>query len=88
MTLYFFSRLAAALDRRLAEAARAPAREMDPIDHPAIAAMSLAELADLPLGPDRSVPPAVSMSCGVDRSKALATPLAPFSPRRRLRRGG
>jgi hypothetical protein len=57
MALYFFSRLAGAFKRRLGEAARAPAPAKDPIDHPDIAAMSLAELADLPLGPDRDIPP-------------------------------
>ena len=53
MTLYFLSRLAGALGRRLSEAARTPTRELDPIDHPAIAAMSSRELADLPLSPER-----------------------------------
>lgn len=62
MTLHLFSTLAGALKRRLDEAAYAPAHETDPIDHPAIAAMSLAELADLPLGPDRGVPRAARRS--------------------------
>ena len=52
MGLYFFSRLGGAFRRRLRDVAQAPIDETDPIDHPAIAAMSMAELADLPLGPD------------------------------------
>jgi len=51
MSLYFLSRAARTLARRLAEAARAPERGFDPIDHPAIAAMDLRALADLPLAP-------------------------------------
>jgi hypothetical protein len=50
MRLYFFSRLGGALKRGVPSAAGAPTQ--DPIDHPAIAAMSLRELADLPLRPD------------------------------------
>jgi len=53
MSLHFLSRTARALARRLAEAAKAPARGFDPIDHPAIAAMDLREIADLPLAPIR-----------------------------------
>ncbi len=56
MSLYFLSRAIQALTRRIGEAARAPAFEIDPIDHPAIAAMSLTELGDLPLSPPRSAP--------------------------------
>ena len=55
MSLHFFSRAARALARRLAAAAQAPAHETDPIDHPAIAAMDLTEIADLPLAPRRSL---------------------------------
>jgi hypothetical protein len=51
MSLHFLSRLA----RRFAEAAQGPARELDPIDHPAIAAMDLRTTADLPLAPRRPV---------------------------------
>ena len=51
MSLHFLSRAARTLARRLAAAAQAPARRTDPIDHPAIAAMDLRELADLPLSP-------------------------------------
>jgi hypothetical protein len=50
--LYFLSRLGDALKRGLAAAGRTPTQESDPIDHPEIAAMSLGELADLPLRPD------------------------------------
>jgi len=53
MSLHFFSRAAQRLARRLAEAATAPARQTDPIDHPAIAAMDLRAIADLPLAPPR-----------------------------------
>jgi hypothetical protein len=49
MSLYFLSRAARTLARRLAAAA--PERGFDPIDHPAIAAMDLREIADLPLAP-------------------------------------
>jgi hypothetical protein len=56
MSLYFLSQAARALARRIAEAAQAPHFETDPIDHPAIAAMSLTELADLPLSPPRPAP--------------------------------
>src|SRR5262249_39534776 len=52
MRFYFLSRLVGALKRDFQSAAAAPTRESDPIDHPAIAAMSLRELADLPLRPD------------------------------------
>ena len=55
MSLHFLSRTARGLARRLVEAAQAPARETDPIDHPAIAAMNLTEIADLPLAPRRSL---------------------------------
>jgi hypothetical protein len=58
MSLHFFSRVAQAIARRLAEAATAPERGCDPIDHPAIAAMDLREIADLPLAPQRSRPEA------------------------------
>jgi hypothetical protein len=51
MSLHFLSRTARRLARRLVEAAQAPARETDPIDHPAIATMDLREIADLPLAP-------------------------------------
>ena len=50
MSLYSFSRT---LARRLAAATAAPERRFDPIDHPAIAAMGLREIADLPLAPQR-----------------------------------
>jgi len=53
MNLYFLSRMAGSLARRLAEFRQSPALDRDPIDHPAIAAMSLGELADLPLSPPR-----------------------------------
>jgi hypothetical protein len=52
MRLYFLSRLGGALKHGFHRAAGAPTQESDPIDHPAIAAMSLRELADLPLRPD------------------------------------
>ena len=48
MSLYSFSRR---LARRLAAATATPERGFDPIDHPAIAAMGLREIADLPLAP-------------------------------------
>ena len=72
MALHFFSTLTGALRRRLDESAR----EADPIDHPAIAAMSLAELADLPLGPDRYAPPPAC--CAVEPTAAARTE-APIS---------
>ncbi len=53
MSLHFLSQVARALAHRLAEAARAPERQTDPIDHPAIAAMDLRQIADLPLAPPR-----------------------------------
>jgi hypothetical protein len=53
MSLHFLSRTARRLAWRLVEAAQPPARETDPIDHPAIAAMDLREIADLPLAPPR-----------------------------------
>ena len=53
MSPHFLSRTARALARRLIEAAQAPERKTDPIDHPAIAAMDLRALADLPLAPQR-----------------------------------
>jgi hypothetical protein len=52
MRLYFLLRLGGTLKRGFQSAAGAPTQESDPIDHPAIAAMSLRELADLPLRPD------------------------------------
>jgi hypothetical protein len=55
MSLHFFSRTARRLARRVAEAAQAPAGGTDPIDHPAIAAMDLREIADLPLAPVRKL---------------------------------
>ena len=55
MGQHLLSRAARALARRLATAAQAPARETDPIDHPAIAAMDLTEIADLPLAPRQSL---------------------------------
>jgi hypothetical protein len=57
LSLHFLSRAARTLARRLADAAQAPARATDPIDHPAIAAMDLRELADLPLSPPPRPPP-------------------------------
>jgi len=51
MSLYFLSRIARTLARRLAAATAAPERRFDPIDHPDIAAMDLRALADLPLAP-------------------------------------
>ena len=53
MTLYFFSPIGALVGRLRDAALATPCREADPIDHPAIAAMSLRELADLPLRVDR-----------------------------------
>lgn len=53
MSPHFISRFAQSLARRLVEAAQAPERLVDPIDHPAIAAMDLSALADLPLAPQR-----------------------------------
>jgi hypothetical protein len=52
MRLYLLWRLGGALKRGFQSATGAPTQESDPIDHPAIAAMSLRELADLPLRPD------------------------------------
>ena len=52
MRLYFLWRLGGALKCGFQSATGAPTQESDPIDHPAIAAMSLRELADLPLRPD------------------------------------
>jgi hypothetical protein len=56
MSLYFLSRFGGALKRGFPSAAGSPTQESDPIDHPAIVAMSLRELADLPLRPD-PIPP-------------------------------
>jgi len=62
VSIYSLWRSAQRLAHRLGEAAEAPARQPDPIDHPAIAAMDLRQLADLPLRPplraDRARPPA------------------------------
>jgi hypothetical protein len=49
MRLHFLYRLGGALKCGFQSATGAPTQESDPIDHPAIAAMSLLELADLPL---------------------------------------
>ena len=61
-SIYFLWRSTQRLARRLAEAAEAPAHYADPIDHPALAAMDLRQLADLPLRPplraDRARSPA------------------------------
>jgi hypothetical protein len=54
MSLHFLSQVARELARRLAAAAQTPERAIDPIDHPAIAAMDLRAIADLPLAPQRS----------------------------------
>ena len=54
MSLHFLSQAAQRLGHRLAAAALAPAIATDPIDHPAIAAMDLRAIADLPLAPQRS----------------------------------
>ena len=51
MSLHFLSQAVRTLAHHLAAAAQAPARGTDPIDHPAIAAMNLREIADLPLAP-------------------------------------
>ena len=56
MTLYFFSSFGALAGRLRDAALASPCREMDPIDHPAIAAMSLRELADLPLSAAKTAP--------------------------------
>jgi len=53
MSLHFLSQTARTLGRRLAAAALAPAPATDPIDHPAIAAMDLRAIADLPLSQPR-----------------------------------
>ncbi len=74
MRLYFFSQLGGALSRRLWKAVQAPARETGPIDHPAIAAMSLIELADLPLGPDRGAPCVACLEREAQASKARCEP--------------
>ncbi|MBV8473652.1 MAG: hypothetical protein JO234_09570 [Hyphomicrobiales bacterium] len=66
MTLYFFSSFGALAGRLRDAALASPCREMDPIDHPAIAAMSLRELADLPLWPDRSEDGAVASTRPAD----------------------
>ena len=84
MTLYFSSQLAEVFKRIFEEAPH----EMDPIDHPSIAAMSLAELADLPLSPDRRAPRVLALCGGVDVTKTAATPPTPFSLRRRENRTG
>jgi hypothetical protein len=70
MSLHFFSRAAQRLARRLAEAATAPARQTDPIDHPAIAAMDLRQIADLPLASRR--PPADAPRAGRPASRPLS----------------
>jgi hypothetical protein len=61
MSLHFLSQIAQRLARRLAAATQVPAHATDPIDHPAIAAMDLRAIADLPLAQLRSrieAPPA------------------------------
>jgi len=58
VSLYILSRAAQALARRLEAALQPPASQADPIDHPAIAAMDLREIADLPLAPQRRPSPA------------------------------
>lgn len=65
MSLHFLWQATRMLASRLAAAAQAPARGTDPIDHPAIAAMDLRELADLPLAsPPRPAPaPRACASC-------------------------
>jgi hypothetical protein len=55
MSLHFLSRFGQTLRRRLAAATLAPVQATDPIDHPAIAAMDLRMIADLPLAPRRPV---------------------------------
>jgi len=70
MSLYFLSQAARRLARRLAAATAAPERRFDPIDHPAIAAMDLRALADLPLAP--RLPPAEAPRAG--RSAARKVP--------------
>ncbi len=70
MRLYFFSQLGGALSRRVWKAVQAPPAETSPIDHPAIAAMSLIELADLPLGPDRGAPRAACLEREAQASNA------------------
>jgi hypothetical protein len=52
MGLHFLWWLSGALKRGFQSATGAPTQESDPIDHPVIAAMSLRELADLPLRTD------------------------------------
>ena len=52
MPLHFLWRLGDAFKRGFQSATGAPTQESDPIDHPAIAAMNLRELADLPLRRD------------------------------------
>jgi len=74
MSLHFFSRVARTLARRLAEAATEPARQADPIDHPAIAAMDLRQIADLPLAPRR--PSAEAPRAGRSATRPLARPAA------------
>ncbi len=74
MSLYFLSRWARALARRISEAARAPAPAIDPIDHPAIAAMSLTELADLPLSPLQ--PTSARRACERATARAVSCPAA------------
>jgi hypothetical protein len=69
MRLYFLSSLGAALSRRFHDVVQAPLREMDPIDHPVIATMSLIELADLPLGRIRETSCAESAAGAVQRTR-------------------
>ena len=74
MSLHFLSRTARRLARRIADATQAPARGTDPIDHPAIAAMDLREIADLPLAPPRSLaePPRADRTAGRKLSRSAA----------------
>ena len=70
MRLNFLSRLGSRFKRRFQSTAGAPTKESDPIDHPAIAAMSLRELADLPFRPDPIPTRAHRYGDGTQASKA------------------
>ena len=70
MSLHFLWQAAQTLGRRLAAAALAPAIATDPNDHPAIAAMDLRAIADLPLAPRRPLPKAPSAERAATRQRS------------------